>query len=128
MALYVEAKRPDLACEAVLAHADDLVKDDHAPQAVATLSATIMAFPDEGRYVPRMLDKLEAVANPLADGDRQVLSLYQSLLPKVPPRRGDRPSPYCIELYRRAIQRFTAAGHPELAEAWKGELAKLEGR
>ncbi|MBN1589255.1 MAG: hypothetical protein JW888_07055 [Pirellulales bacterium] len=124
--LYIAAKRPDLACEAVLKFADYRVAERQHDDAIRMLANTIMAFPDEGRYVPKMLDKLEAVAKRVKGANVQVLEFYQALLPKVPRMRGNRPRPYCKKMYGRAIQRFTKAGLVQQAQFWQAELDKLE--
>jgi len=125
VALYVQAKRPDLACEAVLKYSDELADQKRYDEAIGALSSTILAFPDEGRYVPRMLDRLEEVCPKVRGASGRLIGFYEQLLPKVPAKRGDRPSPYCMKMYRRAIQRFSDAGRPDLAQFWQAELDKL---
>jgi len=126
VALYVAAKRPDLACEAVLKYAEERLAANQHKEVIAGLASTIMTFPDEGRYVPRMLDKLEAVAKQVKGADAQVLHFYQAFLPKVPRKRGGRASKYCKQMYQRAIDRFQKAGRTQQALFWQAELAKLE--
>ncbi|MBN2024852.1 MAG: cadherin repeat domain-containing protein [Pirellulales bacterium] len=126
VALYVQAKRPDLACEAVAQYADELAGQQRYSEAIQALSSTILAFADEGRYVPKMLDRLEAVCPKVRGASEQLLDFYQQLLPKIPKKRGDRPSPFCLKMYRRAIDRFTAGGRPEAAQFWQAELTALD--
>src|SRR5262249_17298224 len=57
--LYETAKRPDLACEARLKWADFLAEEKKHTIAATGLAQTIKKFPDEGRYVPKMMDKLK---------------------------------------------------------------------
>ncbi|NLE40168.1 MAG: hypothetical protein GX621_19310 [Pirellulaceae bacterium] len=126
VSMYVSAKRPDLACEAVLKYADCRLEEKQAKEAIQALSSTIMTFPDEGRYVPKMLDKLDAVCQRISGGEAYLLDFYQSFLPKVPRTRGGRASPYCKRMYRRAIERFESGGRTEQARYWQAELAKLD--
>lgn len=124
--LYVQAKRPDLACRAVLKYADVLAAEDKGRQAIAALASTIMAFPDEGRFVPKMLDAIESLCPKVAGSEKQLVVLYQALLPKIPQRRGKTPQPYCIAMYKRGITLFEKSGHPELAASWRLALTKLQ--
>lgn len=125
--LYAAAGRPDLACEAQLRLADYFVESDKAADAIKGLSSTIIAFPDEGRYVPRMLDKLETVCNDVNGANQQLASFYKAFLPLVPQKRGSRPSEYCIKMYERGIVRFQQAGVVDLATYYDLELNKLRG-
>jgi len=125
--LYVSAGRPDLASEARMIMTGYLIDADRELDAVEGLAATIMAFPEEGRYVPKMLDRLEVLVNTNPDYSRHLLSFYKAFLPKVPPRRGDSPSKYCIKMYERGIQRFEQAGDNGEANRYKALLGQLQG-
>lgn len=124
--LYVSAGRPDLASEARLMMTGYLIDDKRELEAVEGLAATIVAFPDEGRYVPKMLDRLEVIVNQNPQYQRHLISFYSSYLPKVPQRRGDRASPFCIKMYERGIMRFEQAGANNEANKYKGLLAQLK--
>ena len=125
--LYEAAGRPDLACEARLKYADYLVAENRQKEAIEGLAFTIKKFPDEGRYVPKMLDKLENICQGVEGAQQQLVLFYQQFLPTVPKTRGSRPSPYCIRMYERAIDRFQKAGQPQLAAACQAELQRLRG-
>jgi len=127
IAMYVAAGRPDLACEARLKFTEYLVGQEKTKEAVQGLAASIRAFPDEGCYVPRMLDKMEAVAKDMKDSGPLLVQFYQAFLPTVPQKRFDRPSPYCIQVYERGIKRFQEAGQTALARTYEAQLAKLKG-
>lgn len=127
IALYVSAGRPDLASEARLMMTGYLIDGERELDAVEGLAATIMAFPEEGRYVPKMLDRLEVLVNTNPDYARHLLNFYKAFLPKVPPRRGDSPSKYCIKMYERGIKRFEQAGDDTEANRYKALLAQLQG-
>ncbi len=123
--LYEQAGRPDLACEARLKFTDYLVQQKHGNDAVEGLAASIKKFPGEGRYVPKMLDKLEALCQGNNARQEQLLLFYKQFLPLVPRMRGDEPSKYCIDVYGRAIDRFKKGGQPQFAQILELQLAQL---
>jgi hypothetical protein len=125
IALYVKAGRPDLACEARLKLTEFLSEPKNRKEAVEGLAATIKAFPDEGRYVPRLLDKLEEICKGVEGSGPLLVQFYQSFLPLIPQKRGDRPSPYCMKMYEQGIARFKEHGQPALAQAYEVKLANL---
>lgn len=124
--LYEAAGRPDLACEARLKVSDYLAGGGEKQKAVEGLAATILKFPEEGRYVPQMLDKLEETCRDFADADKHLVGFYQEFLPKVPKRRGDDPSEYAMKMYDRAAKRYRELGHEALAQAAQAELDRLK--
>jgi hypothetical protein len=126
--MYEVAGRPDLACEARLRLTDYLVEQGKTIEALRGLAFTVKKFPDEGRYVPRMLDRIDAICAEaaLADADKHLVAFYTEFLPMIPQLRGDRPSPYCIETYERAIALFQARGQPQLAQLLQIELANVK--
>jgi hypothetical protein len=125
-AMYEQAGRPDLSCEARLKYTEHLVADERHREAVEALAPAILIFPDEGRYVPRMLDKLEELCGDVEGAQQQLVLLYQQLLPKIPQKRGDRPSDYCMEMYERGIKLFREAGLLPLAQTYEAQLAALK--
>lgn len=125
-ALYEQPKRIDLACEARLKSAECLLADGRSAEAVDALAATILRFPDEGRYVPKMLDKLEEICRKDKRSQEPLVRFYQQFLPKIPQKRGSAPSPYCMEMYKRGIERFKEAGRPQLVQMYQVQLAALE--
>ncbi len=127
--LYEAAGRPDLACKARLKLTDYLIEKKQYGQAVEGLAFTIKKFPDEGRYVPLMLDKLEEICQtPGVEGaGRQLVLFYTQFLPMIPKQRGNEPNVYCITMFRRAIPLFKAAGEEQLARMCEMELSKLTG-
>jgi hypothetical protein len=126
--MYEVAGRPDLACEARLRLTDYLVEQDKDVVALQGLAFTVKKFPDEGRYVPKMLDRIDSICAEaaLADADKHLVTFYTEFLPMIPQLRGDRPSPYCIETYERAIALFQARGQPQLAQLLQIELANVK--
>lgn len=124
--LYVQAGRPDLACEARLMLTGYLIDAKREREAVEGLAATIMAFPDEGRYAPKLLDRLEVLCVDKPVYQSKLLDFYKVFLPKIPQKRGDESSKYCMKMYERAIERFKAAGDVQQATRYQNELNKLK--
>ena len=124
--MYEAAGRADLACEARLRLSDYLLEEGRTKEVVAGLAFTIKKFADEGRYVPRMLDKLEQVCAGVKGADQQVLQFYQEFIPLIPPKRGAESSPYCMRMLDRAVKKFTAAGQMQQAQVFANQLAQLK--
>jgi len=124
--MYITAGRPDLGCEVRLMLTDILVKEELPGPAINGLAAMIKAFPNEGRYVPRMLDRLEAICQGHDELTPQLLAFYTQFLPTIKQMRGDRPSKYCMEMFERGIQRFQAAGQQQLAQTYSMQLALIK--
>lgn len=123
--LYQQASRPDLACEARLKYTDYLVEDGKQREAIEGLAYTIKKFPEEGRYVPRLLDRLEAICKDFKGAEEHLVRLYQELLPLIPPDRSGRPSKYFMSMLERAAARFSQYNRPDLAQACQAQLARL---
>lgn len=123
--LYEQAGRPDLSCQARIKFAEYLVADERREEAIQGLSVAILLFPEEGNFVPKMLDKMEELCGEVEGSQQYLVGFYQEFLPKISPKRGDRPSPYCIQMCERGIERFQAAGVLELAQAYQNQLAIL---
>ena len=123
--LYEAAGRPDLSCEARILLSDYLLEDGKTKEVLAGLAYTIKKFPEEGQFVPKLLDKLEVVADGIKGSQPQVLQLYQELLPLIPQRRGDSPSDFYMQMLKRASDRFKSAGQVQQAQNYDAQLAKL---
>lgn len=126
VALYVAAGRADLASQAQLVVADLLAEDKRIKAAIEAVIATIRAFPDAGRYVPRLIDKLEQLAGPLEGGPELIDAFWKGYLPVIPKRRGNEPSQYCIRMHERAAEWFTQRQQIELAGAIRSEANRLK--
>ncbi len=124
--LYEQAKRPDLGFRARLVAAERLVEQGHAATAANLLAQGIQQFPDEGRFVPKVLDELEKLCQSIEDGEQVLIPFYASFLPKIPQKRSGDPSKYCMNMYKRAIAKFQAAGRADLAGRYQIELTKLQ--
>jgi hypothetical protein len=124
--MYIAAQRPDLACEARLKLTDLFIADEQQKAAIDGLASTIYAFVDEGRYVPRMLDRLEQICKDVEGSTLALLAFYNTFLPKIPQTRGSRPSDYCIKMYERGIAKFKQHGQAQVALVYEAQLTKIK--
>ena len=126
MELYVRAGRPDLSCTARLKFTDYLVEQEQAKEAIQGLAAWIMLFPEEGRYVPPMLDRLEELCGEIEGSENDVMNFYRQFLPKITTQRGSTPSQYCMDMYQRAIGVFRKYKQEAVAQQIEMQLAALK--
>lgn len=126
LAHYISIERPDLACEARLKLTDYLITDGQQADAVEGLAATIVAFPSEGRYVPKMLDRIDQICQTDESLNSQRVEFYTKFIPLVPKYRGSTPSKFCIKTFERAIQLFEQSGNQELISMAQQELADIK--
>ena len=103
---YEQLGRPDLACEARIRLAEYQVDAKDYKNAAEGLSKTIAKFPSEGRYVPKMLEKLQAVCAEYKGGTEKLTKFYLQLLPLIPTTRGTDVSDYCIKVHEQALDFF----------------------
>ncbi len=125
LAMYEQAGRVDLSCEARMKYAEQLVAQKEHKQAIEVLAAGVLSFPDEGRFVPVLIGKIEELLPEVKGGGQLLAQLYQQILPRIPPKRGNEASKYCIEMYEKGIEQFRAAGLLPLAQFYEAELLKL---
>ena len=107
--VYETAKRPDLACEARLKWADFLGEEKKYALAATGLSQTIKKFPDEGRYVPKMMDKLKESCgqfNNGKEGKEYLGKTYLELMRTMNPKRGNEITKYFIKMSGEALAFF----------------------
>lgn len=126
--LWASTGRPDLTCRLRLQLTNQLVADKQYQAALGGLAQTVKKFPDEGRYIPQLLDKYEAVAKQVDDGSAKVLKLYQELMPLIPRRRQNQTSQFYLEMLNRASRRFEQAGEVKAAKAYADQAKKLQGK
>jgi hypothetical protein len=81
--LFVKAKRPDLASDARLKLTEVLIQESKFAEAQTGLSASVRKFATEGRYVPKMLKKMEELAPNVKGGPKQVAQLYVEIIPEM---------------------------------------------
>lgn len=103
---YEQLGRPDLACEARIRLADYQADAKDFKNAAEGLSKTIAKFPAEGRYVPKMLEKLQGVCREYKGGTEKLTKFYLQLLPLIPTTRGEDVSEYCIKVHEQALEFF----------------------
>jgi hypothetical protein len=104
--VYENAKRPDLACEARLQWADYLAEEKKHSLAAAGLAHTIKKFPDEGRYVPKMMAKLKDACGQFGTGKDYLGKAYLELLRAMKPTRGQEVTKYFVQMSGEALAFF----------------------
>ncbi|HUR55828.1 MAG TPA: hypothetical protein VMZ71_16950, partial [Gemmataceae bacterium] len=110
---YETLGRPDLACEARLKLVDYQTEAKEHKKAFDGLANTIRKFPSEGRYVPKMMTRLQEVAKDIKGGDALMTKFYLEILPRIPPRRGDEVSKFCVTMHEQAITFLKDNGKPK---------------
>jgi hypothetical protein len=121
---YDKSARPDLACEACLKLTDYLEAGKRLNEAAVALAAVIRRFPDEGRYIPKLMDRLEKVCGSYPEGKNILMKFYVEILPKIPPRRGDEVSGYCLAMYQRAIKYFRDNNQTKAADELEKQMPR----
>jgi hypothetical protein len=106
--MYEKASRPDLSCEARLKWAEFVTETKQYGAAAGGLAQTIKKFPDDGRYVPKMLGKLKEVCGQFGGGKEYLGKTYLELLRKVNPKRGTEVTKYFTQLSAEALAFFEA--------------------
>jgi len=125
VAMYEQAGRPDLACDARLKLADYQAEQKRWKTAANGLAFTIKKFPGEGRYVPRLMEKLQEVCGKYKGGIDLLAKFYVEVLPTIPGKRGNEPSKHCIAMYEQAIAFFKENKKAKYIPALESELARV---
>jgi hypothetical protein len=102
--VYETANRPDLACEARLKWAEFLGEEKKWSLAAVGLKQTILKFPDEGRYVPKMMDKLKEACGQFTTGKDYLAKTYVELIKKMTPKRGTEVTKYFTKMSGEALE------------------------
>src|SRR5262249_30604261 len=123
---YEQLGRPDLACEARLKLVEHQVETMDFQKAATGLMTTIRKFPAEGRYIPKMMEKLQDVAKQYKAGTEQLVKFYQELLPRIPAKRGDEVSKYCVKMYEQAVAFYKENNKSREATAAEQQLARVK--
>jgi hypothetical protein len=123
---YEGLGRPDLACEARLRLVEYQAEAKEHRKAFDGLAFTVRKFPDEGRYVPKMVGRMQEVAKDLKGGDALMAKFWLELLPRVPARRGDEVSEYCVKLHEQAVAYLKENNRPKEAALVEQNLAKVK--
>jgi len=127
-AAYEQLGRPDLACEARLKLVDYQTEAKDNTKAFNGLANTVRKFPEEGRYVPRMVARMQEVAKDIKGGENLMAKFYLEIIPRVPPSRGDELSTYCVKLHEQAIAYLKNAKKPKEAAIVEQSLARVRGK
>ncbi|MBA4190443.1 MAG: hypothetical protein C0467_20850 [Planctomycetaceae bacterium] len=126
VASYELLGRPDLACQGRLKLVEYLIDAKDFKPAFDGLAYTVRKFPDEGRYIPKMITRMQEVAKDIKGGDNLMAKFYLEILPKVPVRRGDMVSDYCVKLHEQALAYLKDANHPKEAAIVEQSLARVK--
>lgn len=125
---YEALGRPDLACEARLKLVGYQTEAKEHKRAFDGLANTIRKFPTEGRYVPKMMTRLQDVAKEIKGGNDLLAKFYLEILPRVPPRRGDEVSKYCVAMHEQAVAYLKENGKAKDAVLVEQSLARVKGK
>jgi hypothetical protein len=124
--MYEQAKRVDLSCKARLKQAEILAGNGQPKEAATCLATAILLFPDEGRYVPQLLDKLEDLCRGSKTGQQQLVLFYRQFLPQIP--KSDGKNEYGVAMFKRAIECFHNAGQEQLAQFCRMQVKLMQER
>ena len=127
VASYELLGRPDLACQGRLKLVEYLIDAKDFKPAFDGLAYTVRKFPDEGRYIPQMITRMQEVAKDIKGGDNLMAKFYLEILPKVPGRRGDAVSEYCVKLHEQAIAYLKETNHAKETAVVEQSLARVKG-
>ena len=74
-----------------------------------------------------MITRMQDVAKDIKGGDNLMTKFYLEILPKVPTRRGDEVSEYCVKLHQQAITFLKDNGKSKDAAVVEQSLARVKG-
>ncbi|MDB5309571.1 MAG: hypothetical protein JWO38_3773 [Gemmataceae bacterium] len=123
---YEQLGRPDLACEARMKLVEYQVDAKDHQKAFTGLANTIRKFPTEGRYVPRMMTRLQEVTKGFKGGPDQLAKFYLEVLPQIPAKRGDEVSKYCVAMHEQAVAFLKENGKPKEAGLVEQNLTRVK--
>jgi hypothetical protein len=127
--IYENARRPDLACEARIQLADYQLESKEPKKAAEGIANTIVKFPTEGRYVPKMMVKLQEACAHYKGGTDLLAEFYPKVLREIPVRRAGEVSEYAKNMYDQAIKFFHENRKDAKAEELKAQFQeRLRGR
>ena len=124
---YEALNRPDLACEARIKLAEYQAEAKEYKKAADGLAQTIRKFPTEGRYVPKMMEKMQEVCTAYGKNGTELLAkFYVQILPQIPPKRGDEVSEYCVKMYQQAVDFFKKNGKAKEADVLELQMNRIK--
>ena len=131
VASYELLARPDLACEARIKLAEYQADAKEYKKAADGIAGTCLKFPSEGRYVPKMMVKLQDICKEYkgtsaGNGTKLLGEFYLKFLPLIPKRRGDEISKYCVAMYEQGIDFLEANDKAVAAAGLKQQLNAIK--
>jgi hypothetical protein len=126
VASYEALGRPDLGCEARMKLVEYQTEAKDYKKAFDGLAFTVRKFPEEGRYVPKMITRMQDVAKDIKGGNDMMAKFYLEILPNVPPRRGNEVSSYCVKLHEQAIAYLKDNNHAKDAALIEQNLTRVK--
>jgi hypothetical protein len=106
VSLFERARRPDLACDARLKITEEWCQENRWQIAAQGLMFSVRKFPTEGRYVPRMTEKLQEVSGNYTGGSAKLAQLYLEIVPAMFAYYQDDDSTYAKKMYDQAMAYF----------------------
>ena len=125
---YEQAGRPDLACEGRLKYTDYLLRGRALQGCRRGAGLHRHEVPHDGRFVPKLLDKLDKVCKvgEFKDADDCLVRFYRAVPAADPPAAPGHAKPLLhqhVQAGRGAVQ---GKGHPDLAKIVEEKLTRLE--
>jgi hypothetical protein len=74
-----------------------------------------------------MIARMQEVAKEIKGGENLMAKFYLEILPRVPARRGDEVSTYCVKLHEQAIEYLKEARKTRDAAMVEQSLARVRG-
>jgi hypothetical protein len=105
--LFEKHGRPDLACDARLKIAELWAEQEQWQTAGQGLIQTIRKFPTEGRYVPKMTEKLQDISKHYKGGTDALAKLYIELVPAMFLYYQDDKNLHCNWMHEQAMKFLT---------------------
>ena len=123
--LCEKAGRPDLSCDVRLQISDALMKTKKWQTAADGLVTTIYRFPTEGRYVPKLTQKLQDIAPNYKGGTERLAQVYLDIVPRLYTYyKSDKEAAYHKTMYKQAMSFYEANQMASYASALKARTGQ----
>jgi len=117
-------RRADLACAARLKITQELCAQEKWQIAARGLISTIRKFPTEGRYVPQMTRKLQAISGKYKGGVTELAKLYLEVVPALREYyKGE--GVFLVEMFDQAKQFLHDNDLPKYEAALKAKVGRV---
>ncbi|QVL31463.1 hypothetical protein KIH39_21840 [Telmatocola sphagniphila] len=127
--LYEKGNRPDLACDARLKLAEFQQEDKQYSQAAVGLNQTIQKFPNEGRYIPKLMKALNEACGKYPEGKAYLTKAYINLVTNIKPKRGAEPTKYALAMYKEAVEFLEKdKKNDQIVKQIRNQMNQLSGR